>query len=324
MFTRAIWRTLVRFPTLDSGASHSQDHISVLAGSSTANVDSARGNLAGTFVNAFVNAGFGNDKLMVEADEGNSWIYKNKDHGTWDQSHLLSLADIFFLLGMMSAAASLGLSLLWDTDLGLSHVDKYTYSAEEYIKAGALLATGILNTSIRSENDTAKALLGEYVENKSVPLKTGAIVGLGLAYAGSHRRDLAELLLPLVADDTIGMEIASLSALAVGFIFVGSEDGEASSTILQTLMEREDKQLEEKWARFMGLGLALLYLGTPLFSPSFTFRRKTIECTSVSQVNRQQILTMRRSRRSRLFHTKYRSRSRFLSRCAPSLARATS
>jgi 26S proteasome regulatory subunit N1 len=36
--------------------------------------------------------------------------------------------------GMMSAAASLGLSLLWDTDIGLSHVDKYTYS-EEYIKA---------------------------------------------------------------------------------------------------------------------------------------------------------------------------------------------
>jgi 26S proteasome regulatory subunit N1 len=52
-----------------------------VSGSSTASVDSARGNLAGTFVNAFVNAGFGNDKLMVEAEEGNSWIYKNKDHG---------------------------------------------------------------------------------------------------------------------------------------------------------------------------------------------------------------------------------------------------
>lgn len=46
-----------------------------------ANVDSARQNLAGTFVNAFVNAGFGNDKLMVEAEEGQSWIYKNKEHG---------------------------------------------------------------------------------------------------------------------------------------------------------------------------------------------------------------------------------------------------
>ncbi len=36
--------------------------------------------------------------------------------------------------GMMSASASLGLSLLWDTEIGLSHVDKYTYSAEEHIK----------------------------------------------------------------------------------------------------------------------------------------------------------------------------------------------
>ncbi|KAF8206006.1 hypothetical protein K438DRAFT_1817694 [Mycena galopus ATCC 62051] len=46
-----------------------------------ANVDSAHGNLAGTFVNVFVNAGFGNDKLMVEAEEGNSWVYRNKEHG---------------------------------------------------------------------------------------------------------------------------------------------------------------------------------------------------------------------------------------------------
>ena len=35
---------------------------------------------------------------------------------------------------MLSAAASLGLSLLWDTEIGLSHVDKYTYSSEENIK----------------------------------------------------------------------------------------------------------------------------------------------------------------------------------------------
>jgi len=34
----------------------------------------------------------------------------------------------------MSAAASLGLSLLWETEVGISHVDKYTYSAEEHIK----------------------------------------------------------------------------------------------------------------------------------------------------------------------------------------------
>ena len=42
----------------------------------TANVDSARANLASSYVNAFVNAGFGQDKLL--SDEGQKWIYKNK------------------------------------------------------------------------------------------------------------------------------------------------------------------------------------------------------------------------------------------------------
>lgn len=54
----------------------------VRPGFATATVDSARQNLASTFVNAFLNAGFGNDKLMMGGDEGNSnWIFKNKDHG---------------------------------------------------------------------------------------------------------------------------------------------------------------------------------------------------------------------------------------------------
>lgn len=199
-------------------------------------------------MNAFVNAGFSNDKLMVEAEEGNSWIYKNKDHG------------------MMSAAASLGLSLLWDTNVGLSHVDKYTYSSEEHIKAGALFATGLLNTGVRTEADTALALLGDYVDNKYIPLKTSAIMGLGLAYAGSHREDLLSLLLPHVVDENVSMEIASLSALALGFVFLGSANGEVNSTISQALMERverDPKSLDEKWARFMALGLAFLYLGEP-------------------------------------------------------------
>ncbi|EDR09498.1 uncharacterized protein LACBIDRAFT_178729 [Laccaria bicolor S238N-H82] len=223
-----------------------KSHLENTRPGATANVDSARGNLAGTFVNAFVNAGFGNDKLMVEAEEGNSWIYKNKDHG------------------MMSAAASLGLSLLWDTDVGLSHVDKYTYSAEEHIKAGALLATGILNTGVRTEADAALALLAEHTENKSVPLKTSAIMGLGLAYAGSHRSDVLDCLLPHVTDENVTMEIASLASLALGFVFVGSENGEITAAILQVLMEkfdRNDNSLNEKWVRFMALGLGLVYLG---------------------------------------------------------------
>lgn len=128
-------------------------------------------------------------------------------------------------------------------------------------QAGAFLATGILNTGVRSEADAALALLGDHISSKSVPLRTSAIVGLGFAYAGSHREDILFMLLPLISDDEISMEITALAALAVGLIFVGSENGEAAGVILQTLMEREDRALDEKWTRFLGLGLALLYIG---------------------------------------------------------------
>ncbi len=206
-------------------------------------VDSARGNLASTFVNAFVNAGFGNDKLMVDAPEGNSWIYKNKDHG------------------MLSAAASLGMSLLWNTETGLDQIDKYSYSSEEAIKAGALLAYGIVHSGLRSELDEALALLSEHIESKSIPLKISAIVGLGLAYAGLCREDIAALLLPNIQDETTPMEVAAMSALSLGFVFAGSCHGEITPTILQSMFERDPAQLDDKWSRFMILGLALLFLG---------------------------------------------------------------
>lgn len=36
--------------------------------------------------------------------------------------------------GMLSAAASLGLIHLWDVHGGLTPIDKYLYTSEEYIK----------------------------------------------------------------------------------------------------------------------------------------------------------------------------------------------
>ena len=36
--------------------------------------------------------------------------------------------------GMLSATASLGLVLLWDVEGGLTEIDKFLYSGEDYIK----------------------------------------------------------------------------------------------------------------------------------------------------------------------------------------------
>lgn len=124
----------------------------------TSSIDSARQNLASTFVNAFVNVGFGTDKLLTGTEGGNSWIYKNKDHG------------------MMSAAASLGTLFMWDVEVGLTQIDKYLYSNDEYIKSGAILAIGVVNSGVRNESDPALALVAEYVDHKTLSHRIAALM----------------------------------------------------------------------------------------------------------------------------------------------------
>lgn len=82
-----------------------------------------------------------------------------------------------FLVGMMSTTASLGLILLWDVDGGLTQIDKYLYSAEDYIKAGALLACGIVNSGVRNECDPALALLSDYILHSNNIMRVGSVVG---------------------------------------------------------------------------------------------------------------------------------------------------
>jgi 26S proteasome regulatory subunit N1 len=225
----------------------------------SAHVDSARANLASTFVNAFVNAGFGNDKLMTPDNE---WLYKNKDHG------------------MLSAAASLGSILLWNVEEGLTQIDKFLYSSEEYVKAGAALAVGILSSGVRNDADPALALLTEHVEGDSHIMKCAACTGLGIAYAGSAREDVMEVLTPVVESSgggPSGMFQVCLAGLALGMIYVGKCDDNVGGTIVQRLMEATDEELEHSHARFLCLGLALLFLGQMEKAEAMMEALRTIE-----------------------------------------------
>uniref|UniRef100_A0A3Q3KMI0 26S proteasome non-ATPase regulatory subunit 2 n=1 Tax=Monopterus albus TaxID=43700 RepID=A0A3Q3KMI0_MONAL len=220
---------------------HLENNSEFSCGFDGSQVDSARMNLASSFVNGFVNAAFGQDKLLT--DDGNKWLYKNKDHG------------------MLSAAASLGMILLWDVDGGLTQIDKYLYSSEDYIKSGALLACGIVNSGVRNECDPALALLSDYVLHNSNVMRIGAIFGLGLAYAGSNREDVLSLLLPVMGDSKSSMEVVGVTALACGMIAVGSCNGDVTSTIVQTIMEKNEQELKDTYARWLPLGLGLNHLG---------------------------------------------------------------
>lgn len=225
--------------------SHLQDTLRVSV------APSPRQNLASAFVNAFVNAGFGTDKLVtcaeIEADESKSWIYKTKDHG------------------VLSTVASIGLINLWNADSGLGKLDRYLYSENINIKSGAILGIGLVHAGTKNESDPALALLREYIESSGegttdVLTKTVALIGLALAYGGSGREDVIEPVLPLIGGHS-SIQVAAMAALTVGHVFVGSCNGDLASAILQTLMERDGQDLDQPVARFLALALALLYLG---------------------------------------------------------------
>ncbi|MCJ1234457.1 proteasome regulatory particle base subunit [Varicellaria rhodocarpa] len=210
------------------------------------NVDSARHNLASAFVNAFTNAGFGNDKMMLVESDQQSFIWRTKDDG------------------MISTAASIGLLMQWDVETGLNKIDKFAYAKEEEIRAGALLAIGMLNSGIRIDSDPAMALLcdGDALDNKSPIIKVASIMGLGLSYAGTKKAELLDMLLPIVEDTSLDMQISAMAALSLGLIFVGSSSDRVSTAIITTLLDEDrQKQLKDKWTRFMSLGLALLFFG---------------------------------------------------------------
>lgn len=206
-------------------------------------IDSAKQNLAAAFVNAFLNLGFGNDKLVQTEEDNKSWIYRTKGSG------------------MASTTASLGSINQWNINEGLQVLDKYTYSEDQEVKAGALLGTGVVSANVHDEVDSALALLQDYVHEPNKLYQTAAINGLGIAFAGSANEEVLNLLLPLVSDLDISLEISCLAALALGHVFVGTCHGDVTSTILQTLLERDFTQLTNKFIKFMSLGLGLLYMG---------------------------------------------------------------
>ena len=206
-------------------------------------IDSAKQNLAAAFVNGFLNMGFGNDKLIQTEEDNKSWIFKTK--GT----------------GMTSTTASLGSLHQWNVNDGLQYLDKYTYSQEDDVKAGALLGTGIVSSNVHDDVDAALALLQDYITDPKKLFQTSSINGLGIAFAGTANEEVLNLLLPLVSDLDAPLEVSCLSALALGHVFVGTCHGDVTSTILQTLLERDFEQLTNKFITLLSLGLGLLYMG---------------------------------------------------------------
>lgn len=87
--------------------------------------------------------------------------------------------------------------------------------------------------------------------------------GLGLAYAGSHRKDVLSLLYPVLSNEKTTPEVRALTALSIGLISVGgSQNHEAQATLLQTLFAMEPSDLnDDPYAKFIALALGFCVMG---------------------------------------------------------------
>uniref|UniRef100_A0A915D0K5 26S proteasome non-ATPase regulatory subunit 2 n=1 Tax=Ditylenchus dipsaci TaxID=166011 RepID=A0A915D0K5_9BILA len=199
---------------------------------------SARMNLAYSFVNGFVNCGFGIDKLLADTEAANKWFSKNREFASF------------------SAAASQGLIQRWDMDNSLTQCDRFLYSDDEYIRAGTLLAIGITSSGIQDPADPACAILLEHIESERVPMRIGSILGLGLAYANSKRET--------VVKDEKGCVVHELK-----LVFTDNrpsataevKDHDAAGVML-TYLHDDGVDITDPNNRFVALGIGLIFLGT--------------------------------------------------------------
>lgn len=96
-------------------------------------------------------------------------------------------------------------------------------------------------------------MLADYVEegNKTPSIcKKTAVMGLGLAYAGSAREDVTELLMPLVEEKGSDMEIFSSAVLSVGLTNCGSSDDELAERLVSAILARTEDDWKDTSLRF--------------------------------------------------------------------------
>ena len=74
---------------------------------------------------------------------------------------------------------------------------------------------------------------------------------------------------PILGDAKAPLDVVAFTAIALGFVYVGSCNEEIAQAIIFALMDRSESELGEPLTRLLPLGLGLLYLGKQVVLISF-------------------------------------------------------
>jgi len=215
--------------------------------SESTKIDSYKMNMTLNIVSSFINAGFGTEALLSASNS--DWLSRNKEEG------------------VITLLAGLGLVNLWDIDLGPNQLEKYMSTNERDMnkRAGYNIGVGVISSGIRDENNIAYAILTEQLKDKNANVVMSALLGLGLAYAGSQNEDLFEPLMEVIENFSFGLDVFAYCSLAFGLTYLGSGKEEAFSNIMGNLISKNEegktKFIENPYFVLYALGMGLIVLG---------------------------------------------------------------
>ncbi|MBA0852958.1 hypothetical protein Goshw_011858 [Gossypium schwendimanii] len=164
-----------------------------------ANVDSARENLAATFVNAFVNAGFGKGMILLwDVNSGLAQIDK-----------YLHSDDNYVIAGALLGVGLVNCSVTNDCDPALALLSEYINKEDSSIQIGAIMGLGIAYAGAQDEQilNSLTAIL----KHENVPLDVIAFtaISLGLVCVGSCNDEVSQAIADALTGKTEGVEATS-------------------------------------------------------------------------------------------------------------------
>ncbi len=72
-------------------------------------------------------------------------------------------------------------------------------------------------------------------------------MGLAMAYAGSNRSDIVEVIIPLILDLNNDMEIIAIASLTLGLICISTKDEGCLEALMNVILTRDKPDLDSPW-----------------------------------------------------------------------------
>lgn len=99
----------------------------------------------------------------------------------------------------------------------------------------------------------------------SLTVKLTALLGLGLAYAGTQNEDLKSTLSESLEDFSFGFDVSAFTSLVYGLVYMSSNDEEIVGSLFYVLCERNEggkkKLIESPFILLYTLGVGLVLFG---------------------------------------------------------------